>query len=159
MPTELGVCQNDARRLQPLTLALAGLLALAIVRLWLMPLPSSFWTDETDAAFLVRYGSSHPSLAASPQLADSIYNALPRAAQALGGFSETAYRLPSTLAMALGLILIARLGRFFVYGCRSHASFWENWFKRRPELAGWSARRLGSFGDVVVVEFDRPPSR
>lgn len=50
-------------------------------------------------------------------------------------------------------------GRFFVYGHKVNACFWENWFERRSELAGWTRRRLGPFGDVVVVEFDRPASR
>lgn len=166
-----------------LTLALAALLALAIVRLWLMPLPSSFWTHEANAVSLVRYGASHPSLAASPQLADSIYNVLPRIADAPGGFSESVYRLSSTLALGLALYpvrgrvypfpyrpspgaesfaaalaqsALRTSNRFVVYGHRSDAHFWENWFRRRPDLAGWSDRRLGPFGEVVVVEFDRP---
>ncbi len=50
-------------------------------------------------------------------------------------------------------------GRFFVYGHRTNAYFWENWYRRRPELAGWTSRRLGPFGEVVAVEFDRPESR
>jgi 4-amino-4-deoxy-L-arabinose transferase-like glycosyltransferase len=73
-----------------------------------MPLPSSFWTDETATAFVVHYGPGHPSLAVAPT-AQSIYYWLPRTAEALGGFSETAYRLPSLLAMAIALFLIARL--------------------------------------------------
>ena len=86
-----------------LTLGLAALLALAIVRLWLMPLPSSLWTDETLTVFVVRYGASHAETAVS------IYYALARAAAFLGGPSEIVYRLPSTLAMGVALLLIARL--------------------------------------------------
>ena len=29
----------------------------------------------------------------------------------------------------------------------------------RQDPAGWTSRRLGPFGDVVAVEFDRPESR
>jgi len=46
--------------------------------------------------------------------------------------------------------------RFFIYGGDRNALFWRDWFARRPELAGWSNRRLGPFGDVEVVEFEKP---
>ncbi|PYT17840.1 MAG: hypothetical protein DMG59_06240 [Acidobacteria bacterium] len=88
---------------------LQALLLLCIARLWLMPLPSSFWVDEMVTAFVVRFGPTHPSLAVAPQVPASIYYVLPRAAGALFGFSEIAYRLPSVLAMAIALFLIARL--------------------------------------------------
>src|ERR1051325_6444861 len=88
---------------------LQALLLLCIARLWLMPLPSSFWVDEMVTAFVVRFGPTHLSLAVAPQVPASIYYVLPRAAGALFGFSEIAYRLPSVLAMAIALFLIARL--------------------------------------------------
>jgi hypothetical protein len=91
------------------TLALAALLALAIIRLWLMPLPSSLWTDETVTVFVARYGASHAETAVS------LYYPLARAAEALGGFSEVVYRLPSTLAMGLALFLIARLAARLIH--------------------------------------------
>ena len=91
------------------TLALAALLALAIIRLWLMPLPSSFWTDETGTVFVVRYGASQAETAVS------LYYPLARAAAALGGSSEVVYRLPSTLAMGLALFLIARLASRLIH--------------------------------------------
>lgn len=137
---------------RPLTLALGALLALTIVRLWLMPLPSSFWTDETDAVFLVHYGASHPSLAASPQLADSIYNVLPRVAQALGGYSETVYRLPSTLAMGLALVLIARLTArlihpdaawFVTFACLAQHAFYFQAADARPYALGTAIMAAG----------------
>jgi len=84
-------------------------LALAIIRLWLMPLPSSLWTDETGTVFVVRYGASHAETAVS------IYYPLARMAAALGGFSEVVYRLPSVLAMGLALILIARLAARLIH--------------------------------------------
>ena len=98
-----------------LNLALAALLALAIVRLWIVPLPSSFWTDEAGTVFVVRYAASHGWAAVSPQFPQSIYYALPRIAGALGGFSEVVYRLPSTLAMGAALILIASLAARLIH--------------------------------------------
>jgi hypothetical protein len=84
-------------------------LLLVLARLWLMPLGSSFWVDEMGTAFVVQHGPDDPSLAVAPQVPQSIYYLLPRAAGRLFGFSEVAYRLPSLLAMAAALWLIARL--------------------------------------------------
>jgi 4-amino-4-deoxy-L-arabinose transferase-like glycosyltransferase len=94
---------------------LPALLAASIVRLWLMPLPSSFWLDEMVTVFVVKHGAAHPSLAAAPQVAKSIYYWLPRGAQALFGSSEVVYRLPSLLAMAAALFLVARLAARFIH--------------------------------------------
>lgn len=80
-----------------------------------MPLPSSFWTDEAGTVVVVRYGASHGWAAVSPQFPQSIYYALPRAAEALGGFSEVVYRLPSALALGLALLLIARLAARLIH--------------------------------------------
>jgi len=91
-----------------------GLLAIVIVRLWLMVLPSSLWTDETGTAFIARF-PSHPSLAVVPQYTDSIYYALPRAMDRLLGFSEIGYRIPSVLAMGLALFFMARLAARLVH--------------------------------------------
>ncbi len=102
------------------------LLALLTARLWLMPLPSSFWVDETATVFVVQQGAGHPSLRVAPQVPQSIYYVLPRVSQALLGFSEAAYRLPSVLAMAAALLLVAwlaarlihpRAAWFAVFGC------------------------------------------
>lgn len=84
------------------------LLAVCITRLWLMPLPSSFWTDETATAFVVQHPAD-PSLAAVPQVPDSIYFVLPRAAERLFGFSEISYRIPSVLLMGIALFIVGRL--------------------------------------------------
>ena len=85
------------------------LLVLCIGRLWLMPLPSSFWTDEMGTAFIVERPVD-PSLAAVPQLPVSIYYALPRAVHSLFGLSEIAYRAPSVLLMGLALFVVGKLG-------------------------------------------------
>ena len=98
-----------------LNLLLGLLLAACITRLWLMPLPSSFWVDEMATVFVVHHGPNHPSFAVAPQVPDSIYYQLPRAAESLFGFSEIAYRLPSVLLMGMALFLIARLAARLIH--------------------------------------------
>lgn len=121
------------------------LLALCIGRLWLMPLPSSFWVDELVTAFVARYGPAHPSLAVAPQVSETIYLWLPRAAQALFGFSEVAYRLPSAIALGIALWLIwllaARLihpsaGWFAVFACLGLRPFNYEAADARPYALG-----------------------
>jgi hypothetical protein len=80
-----------------------------------MPLPSSFWVDEMATVFVVHQGPHHPSFAVAPQVPDSIYYQLPRAAESVFGFSEAAYRLPSILLMGLALFLIARLAARLIH--------------------------------------------
>lgn len=91
------------------------LLAACVVRLWLMPLPSSFWVDEMATVFVVHQGPNHPSLAVAPQVPDSIYYQIPRAAESLLGFSEVVYRLPSVLLMVAALFFIARLAARLIH--------------------------------------------
>jgi uncharacterized membrane protein len=78
------------------------------MRLWLMPLPFSFWTDETGTVFVVEHPAD-PSLAPVPRVPASIYFALPRAAGRLFGFSEVSYRFPSVLLMGIALFIVGRL--------------------------------------------------
>ena len=92
------------------------LLVLCVVRLWLMPLPSSFWLDETATIFVARYGANHPSLAdAAPQAWRSWYYPAIHFNGALFGFSEIATRLPSIVAMAAFLWLVGRLARRLIH--------------------------------------------
>jgi hypothetical protein len=116
---------NKARLLG---LLLGVLLAACIARFWLVPLPTSFWVDEMVTAFAVHYGTAHPSLAAAPQLAETVYYWLPKTSEALFGFSEVVYRVPSLIAIAVALFLIARLamrlihprsGWFVAFACLS----------------------------------------
>jgi hypothetical protein len=105
-------------------LLLAALLLLCIARLWLMPLSSSFWVDEMGTVFVVRHGPHDPSLRAVPQVPASIYYVLPRVTAGLFGPSEIAFRLPSVLALALALYLIARIaGRLIHPGAAWFAAF------------------------------------
>src|ERR1700733_15895429 len=87
---------------------IATLLAVSIARLWLVPLPSSFWVDELVTMFVVKH-PGHASFAVAPQVPQSIYYWLPRAALAISGPSEISFRIPSMVAMAVALWLVALL--------------------------------------------------
>ncbi|HTW66326.1 MAG TPA: glycosyltransferase family 39 protein [Bryobacteraceae bacterium] len=132
-------------RERTLNLLLGFLLAACIVRFWLMPLPSSFWVDEMATVFVVQHGPHDPSFAVAPQVPDSIYYRLPRAAQSVFGFSEVSYRLPSVLLMGLALFLIAQLARrlivpeaawFAVFACLSLRGFNDQAADARPYALG-----------------------
>ena len=114
------------KRSAALTWTLGLLFSACILRLWLLPLPSSFWVDEMVTAFVVHYGAAHPSLAVAPQVTESVYYWLPKMSERVLGFSETAYRLPSLLLMAGALFLLFRLtarlihpdaGWFVIFAC------------------------------------------
>jgi hypothetical protein len=131
---------------EPILSVLLGLLlAACIARLWLMPLPSSFWVDEMATVFVVQHGPNHPSFAVAPQVPDSIYYQLPRAAESLFGFSEVSYRLPSVLLMGIALFLIARLAArlihpdaawFVVFVCLSMRGINDQAADARPYALG-----------------------
>jgi hypothetical protein len=89
-------------------------LAVCIARLWLMPLPSSFWVDELVTMFVVKHPAS-ASFAVAPQVPQSIYYWLPRAALAVSGPSEISFRIPSMLAMAVALWLVALLAARLIH--------------------------------------------
>jgi len=125
--------------------ALFFVLILCLVRLWLMPLASSLWVDETVTAFIVRLGTDHPSLAVASQVTESNYYFLPRAATALLGFSEVAYRLPSLLVQGTALFLVSRLavrlidpqsGWFAAFACLSLRGFNYEAVDARPYALG-----------------------
>ena len=80
-----------------------------------MPLGSSFWADEAETAFVVHYGVHHPSLAIIAPALESVYYWLPRASEAIFGFSEAAERFPSLVAMALALFFIARIAARLIH--------------------------------------------
>jgi hypothetical protein len=105
----------DHKRLTPLDLFLMLTLACCIVRLWIMPLGSSFWVDEMGTYFVVHHGANDPSLRIAPQVAASIYYVLPMLAEKVAGFSEVSYRFFSVLAMAGALAAIARLAARLIH--------------------------------------------
>ncbi len=80
---------HDRIRSLPVRTWLALLLtvfAACIVRLWLVPLPSSFWVDELVTAFVVAH-PNHPSLTVAPQVPASIYYWMPWIMDRLFGLS------------------------------------------------------------------------
>lgn len=87
--------------------------AACLVRLWLMPLPSSFWTDEAATVFVVEHGAEDPSLNVAPQVPQSIYYPVIRALAP--GRSEIAYRLPSILFMGLALLFVGALSARLIH--------------------------------------------
>ncbi len=133
------------RSLRSKKILIGALLAACIARLWLMPLPSSFWVDEMVSAFVIHYGAAHPSLAVAPQVTATVYYWLPRAAESLFGFSEVAYRVPSLLALGAALWLIgllaARLihrdgGWFAIFACLGLRGFNYEAADARPYALG-----------------------
>jgi len=95
--------------------ALPVLLALCIARMWVMPLSSSFWVDEAETAFVVHHGAGHPSLAIIAPAIGSVYYWLPRASEAMFGFSEAVMRLPSLIALAIALFFIGLLASRLIH--------------------------------------------
>jgi hypothetical protein len=102
-----------------------AILLACIARLWITPLPSSFWVDELVTVFVVQH-PNHPSFAIAPQVPASIYYRLPRITQETFGLSEISYRFPSVLLMGVALFFIGRLasrlinpdaGWFAVFAC------------------------------------------
>ena len=80
-----------------------------------MPLGSSFWVDEAETAFIVHHGVNHPSLAIIAPAIQSVYYWLPRASEALFGFSEAAERLPSLIALGIALFFIGRVAARLIH--------------------------------------------
>ena len=108
-------------------------LAVVIARLWLMPLPSSFWLDETATVFVAQHRIQSPvaQRGRSPSVAFLVLHDHPRLGRPVG-FSEIATRLPSVLAMLGLLALIGRLSMrlihrdsawFAAFACLSLAGF------------------------------------
>ena len=101
--------------------------AALVARLWLMPLGSSFWTDEIATVFVAQHGSNHWSLAdVAPQAWRSWYYPIIHQWGARFGFSEAVTRIPSVVAMLVFLAVFARLamrlidreaGWFAVFAC------------------------------------------
>jgi hypothetical protein len=50
---------------------------------------------------------------------------------------------------------LSGLDRFVIYGDNPKVTFWRDWFAARPELTGWRSRKLGPFGDVSIVVFEK----
>jgi hypothetical protein len=68
--------------------------------------------------------------------------------------SPEAEQYATTLASGV----LQSAGKFAIYGGDRNVWTWQKWFEERPELAGWSNRLLGPFGDVEVAVFESPLS-
>jgi uncharacterized membrane protein len=91
---------------------MAGTLVLAVLLLWLLPLRSSLWLDETGTYWTIKDGLAatfHRALAIQGQ--SPLYYMLAWLALELGGRNEIVLRLPSTLALVWALVMLYRLGR------------------------------------------------
>jgi mannosyltransferase len=129
-PRELLASKNNTLRLgrsftsSQWKLILSLIVGLCVVRLWLMPLGSSFWVDEMGTAFVVEHGAQDPSLAVAPQVPASIFYAVAKTSKNVFGSSEVAFRLPSFLAMMGALWFITRIaGRLIHPGAAWFAAF------------------------------------
>ncbi|HTA71750.1 MAG TPA: glycosyltransferase family 39 protein [Bryobacteraceae bacterium] len=114
-PTGPDVTNAGPAHARLLNLLLSCILTLIVIRLWLMPLPSSFWIDEMATVFVVHIGAQDASLRVAPQVAQSIYYVLPGIVDRFVGESEVAYRIPSVLAMAATLWFVFRLAVRFIH--------------------------------------------
>ena len=130
---------------QLLKLLLPFIVVLIVIRLWLMPLTSSFWIDEIATVFVVHSGAHDASLKVAPQVGQSIYYALPGILERIFGTSEISYRLVSLLAMAATLYFVFRLavrlihpqaGWFAVLACLALRGFNYQAADARPYAVG-----------------------
>ncbi len=86
-------------------------LAIGVLKLWLLPLSSSFWVDETGTFWTVKDGIGEAISRCYLWPSQSpLYSGIAWAALQLGGPPEIALRLPSTLAALASIVIVYRLG-------------------------------------------------
>jgi len=93
--------------------AVYALLLLTWVRLWLMPLGSSLWLDETGTYYLATLGWDDYIAGRLPQIQTPLYTAFMHVFATLTGPNEVLLRLPSVLAMTLAAVLLYRIALRF----------------------------------------------
>lgn len=91
--------------------ALGATSALVVLRLWVMPLPSSLWLDEFGTVWVTDGGLGGVAARARLFPQSLPYAALVAVVRAAAGSSEIVLRLPSLVAMLVALGLVCRLGR------------------------------------------------
>lgn len=84
---------------------------LVAARLWLAPLGSSLWLDETGTYWTIQDGLTGIAGRSYSPPQSLVYFYIAGTAAALGGASEVVLRLPSVAAMGLAALLLYRLGR------------------------------------------------
>lgn len=86
-------------------------LFLGLGLLWVLPISSSFWVDET-GTFVAARGSWRAVVRSALEGQGQVpYLMLAWLVRSIGGANEVALRLPSLLALGLGTFLLYRLGR------------------------------------------------
>jgi hypothetical protein len=98
-----------------MNVALALLLAIAVARLWVQQIGSSFWVDETVTVFVVHYGAADKSLAVAPQVPKSIYYGVAWLADRAFGMNEAGYRVPSILLSLAALWFLGRIAARLIH--------------------------------------------
>jgi hypothetical protein len=120
----------------------AGLLAIIVARLWIVPLRDGFWLDETGTIWSVQAGFKQ--IIARCMLWPSqtpAYAVIAWLMYRIGGPNAVPLRLPSLVAIALATYLIYRLGNRLV-----------------TPGAGWPAAIVfASFGSVSFAASDARP--
>lgn len=143
-------------------IGLAALAAVCFVRLWLMPLGSSFWVDEMATVFVVEHGADDPSLKVAPQVPQSIYYSVERAL--VWGRSEIGYRLPSVGFMGLALLFVGLLasrlihadaGWFAIFACFALRGIDYEAANARPYAMGMCVAAAGLYFLVRWFDFGR----
>lgn len=86
------------------------LLAVAVFRLWISPLRSGLWLDETVTYWAIKEGLPHIFSRALLVITSPLYCAAVWVATAIGGPREFVMRLPSTIAMGFATFLLYRVG-------------------------------------------------
>jgi len=94
-------------------MALYAMLVLTVVRLWLMPIGSSLWLDETGSYYLATEGWSDYIAGRLPHMQTPLYTALIHVLATIGGRSEVLIRLPSLIAMILAAVILYRIAARF----------------------------------------------
>ena len=89
------------------------LLGIVVLRLWIMPIGSSFWVDEAGTFWMVKDGIPQllHKMLEWPSPMTPFYGLVAWAAYWAGGAREYVLRLPSVLAIALSSLLLFRLSR------------------------------------------------
>ncbi|MBV8907213.1 MAG: glycosyltransferase family 39 protein, partial [Acidobacteriia bacterium] len=93
----------------------AVILAAAVIRLWILPLRSGFWLDETGTAWTIRGGAGEViarSLRWPSQM--PLYSLLEWAVSKVAGMHEWALRFPSLLAAGAATWMLYRVAKRFL---------------------------------------------
>ena len=94
--------------------AVAAVAAVAIIRLWLLPIVNSFWLDETLIVRTIRGGFSQVASNAAASLQSVGFCSVEWLVSRAWNASEIALRLPSIVAALASLYVYYRLGVEFI---------------------------------------------